>query len=492
MFMNYKSTIFAAALLCLTSMVSAQDTLRCSLADCRQMALELSQSGKAQEEMRKAAEYNRKAALAAMFPRVSANGGYRWNSKNAHLLGDQTDLGFGTVSTGNAFSWNPNSLLGQLEQHTAGTIFHQPIVNLENNVGQVISNAYQQAYDVLTVDIEHVLVAQVGVIQPIYTGGRLTQLYKIAKSTEQIANIRSTANHADIIMAVDEAYWRVVSVAEKKALAEEYYRLLCKLEDDVRNAVEEGMATQSDLLKVCAKRGDAEVKKLQAENGLTLSTMALAQVCGLPLRTVFLTDTEGLSETMLTSDSLDAESITAARSEMQMMHEVEKIARSNAKLASAGLQPNIIASASYIYTNPSVENGVHSDWQGRGFFTAGVTVNVPIAHADAILRYKAARHAANAVSLKVDEMREKLTLQTTQANQRLLEAQQKIAMAQLNKANATEVLRMAEESFEAGMITASDLMMAQTAWLSAASELVDAQTEAKTNETQLRKYLGQL
>jgi outer membrane protein TolC len=96
------------------------------------------------------------------------------------------------------------------------------------------------------------------------------------------------------------------------------------------------------------------------------------------------------------------------------------------------------------------------------------------------------------VSLKVDEMREKLTLQTTQANQRLLEAQQKIAMAQLNKANATEVLRMAEESFEAGMITASDLMMAQTAWLSAASELVDAQTEAKTNETQLRKYLGQL
>ena len=51
---------------------------------------------------------------------------------------------------------------------------------------------------------------------------------------------------------------------------------------------------------------------------------------------------------------------------------------------------------------------------------------------------------------------------------------------------------MARESFDAGMVTASDLMMAQTAWLSAATDVVDAEAEAKTTETQLRKYLRTL
>ena len=492
--MKYKSTIFAAALLCLTSMVSAQDTLRCSLKDCREMALSLTHSGKAQQELLKAAEYNRKATFAAMFPRVSANGGYRWVSKNAHMLADEKAFGQGTAYAGNggSFQWNDNSFLSQLAQQTAGTIFQQPILDLQNGIGSALGQAYQKAYDVLTIDVEHVLVAQVGVLQPIYVGGRLIQIHKIAKSVENIAKLRSSAKNEELIVAVDEAYWRVVSVAQKKQLAEEYYQLLCRLENDVRAAVEEGVATQSDLLKVCTKRGDAEVKKLQAENGLTLSSMALAQACGLPLMTQFVLDESGLTETMLTNNSLDAAGATNGRSEIQMLEEAEKIARSNAKLASAGLQPNIIASASYAYTNPSVENGVRSDWSGKGFFMAGVTVNIPIAHADAILRYKAARHAANAATLTVEEMREKLTLQTTQANQRLMEAQQKIAMAQLNKENAAEVLRMAQESFDAGMITASELMMAQTNWLSAATELVDAQVEAKNHETHLRKYTGKL
>ena len=320
----------------------------------------------------------------------------------------------------------------------------------------------------------------------------MTQMYRISKSLENLASIRSKANHDDIIYKVDEAYWRVVAVSHKKALAEQYYELLVKLEGDVTEAVNEGMATQSDLLKVMTKKGEAEVKRLQADNGLTLSRMALAQVCGLPLSQVFELDDTGLGDTQLPVDQLAAQDAVSGRSEMQLVEEVEKIAKSSAKLASAGLQPNIIAAANYIYTNPNVENGVRSDWKGSGFFNAGVVVNVPIAHADAILRYKAAKHAAKVATLKTEETRELLTLQTTQANQKLMEAQQKIVWARMTEKNAAEVLRMAEESYEAGMITSSDLMMAQTAWLAAAGDVIDAEVEAKTSETKLRKYLRTL
>lgn len=461
------------------SSLTAGDTVYYSLQQCRDLALSSGASAKSQEESRLAAKYNRQAALAAMFPRISANAAYMWNSKNAHLLANTTDFSMGTATV------NPDgTATWEWKSGAQGSI--------SDAAGQFMADGYKAVYDRLTLNLTHILVAHVGITQPIYVGGRLIQAYKIAQAAENIASIQSEAKHDEIIYGVDEAYWRVVSVAKKKELAEQYYHLLCKLESDVKEALDEGLVTQSDLLKVTTKRGEAEVKKLQAENGLTLSNMALAQVCGLPLSTAFKLDVSGLSETSLPTDSVNAETAVSGRSELQLLQQAEQIAKSNAKIMAAGLQPNIVASAGYTYTNPNAENGVSHKWDGKGFFSAGVVVNVPIAHADDILRYKAAKHAARAVELKTEETRELLTLQTTQANQKLAEAQQKIALARLTQNNAAEVLRMAQESFDAGMITASELMQAQTAWLAAASDLVDAETEAKTTETQLRKYLGKL
>ena len=474
----------------------AADTLVTSLPACREMALSAGVSAKAKKEALLAAEYNRKAALAAMFPTISANAGYMWNSKNLHFVSNEAAFSFGTANVaadGTAsFHFNTNSALGNLQSQVAGTILETPVKNLSADIEQHIADAYKYIYDAATVDITHVVVAQATVMQPIYLGGRLIQMYKIAQASENMAKIESQAKREETIYKVDEAYWRVVAVTQKKQLAEQYYSLLCKLENDVQEAVNEGLATQSDLLKVTTKRGDAQVKKLQAENGLTLSNMALAQVCGLPLSTSFVLDYSGLGQTDLADSHLDAASAVANRSEMQLMEQAQEIANRTAKLASAGLQPNIVAQASYMYTNPNADNGTSSNWDGTGFFSAGVIVNVPILHADDILRYKAAKHAAKVVELKAEETRELLTLQTTQANQKLMEAQQKIALAQLTQKNASEVLRMAQESFDAGMITASELMQAQTLWLSAETDLVDAQVEAKTTESQLRKYLGKL
>ena len=457
----------------------AQDTLYYTLSQCRDMALTSGTSSKSQQEALLAAKYNRQAALAAMFPRITANATYMWSSRDIHLLANSATFPFGTatVNPDGTASWTWKDI---------------PPTTLSDDAGQLIADSYKAVYDKLTLDLKQIFVAHVGITQPIYVGGRLIHLYKIAKATENIANIESSTKRENTIYAVDEAYWRVVSVAKKKELANQYFQLLTKLESDVQEAVEAGLATQADLLQVVTKRGEAEVKKLQAENGLTLSNMALAQLCGLPLSTAFRLDESGLSETSLPVDSTNTEAAVANRKELQIMEEAQKIAKSNAMIAAAGLQPNIVASAGYIYTNPNAENGVSKNWDGKGFFTAGVVVNLPIAHADDILRYKAAKHAANAVALKTEETRELLTLQTTQANQKLTEAQQKIALARLTQNNAAEVLRMAEESFGAGLITASELMQAQTAWLAAASDLVDAEIEAKTTETQLRKYLGRL
>lgn len=466
-----------------------------TLEQCREMALNNSNGAKMEEEAKLAAEYTRKAALAAMMPRLTTNASYMWNSRDAHLLANQTTLPIGTTGVGadgsTWFEWGEDADWMKAAQQLQG-LNAEALSTLKNQAGQAIADTYGQLYDAFTVDMTHVLVAQVGLTQPIYTGGRLRELYRITQSAEKMVQIESDCKKENIIVSVDEAYWRVVSVEHKHRLAHNYYDLLVTLENNVQELVAEGICTQSDLLKVTAKRGEAEVKKLQADNGLLLAKMALCQACGLPLDTDIHPNNSSEDGNILAPEDLNTEETVANRSELRMLQEAENIARSNIRIMAAGLQPNIVASASYIYTNPYASNGLSNDWQNRGFFSVGVVVNIPIAHADDILRLKAAKHEAEIVTLKKEEARGLLQLQTVQAKQRLLEANQKVALAELNKKNCEEVMRMADESFQAGVATASDLLQAQTAWLSASTDLVDARVNAQVCKTYLNKYIGQL
>lgn len=497
--MKIYSGLTAMVLLCAIAVHADEPALvpTYTLPQCRQMALEASHNSEMRKEVQAAAKLNQQAALAAMFPKLSVNASYMWNSKSPVLLADEMRFNFGTARVGadgmGAFEWSETSFVNRLSQETRTLPdVHDRVLAMSNEGGQMIANVYQELYRALNPDLTHVVIGQVGITQPIYVGGRLRAMYDIAATARSIAEIEADNKQQELIVGVDEAYWRVVNVAHKKQLAEQYYNLLVTLENNVTELATEGLATQSDLLKVKAKRGEAEVKKLQAENGLLLSKMALCQLIGLPLHTDFVLEDSSLQDRLLHDTLAVSDEMLNARSEIQLLNAAEKMAKSNVKIMAAGLQPNIVAQANYIYSNPSVENGFSNQWKGTGFFNAGVVVNIPIAHADDILRLKAAKHEANIVALKRDEAKELLTLQVTQANQKVLEAQQKVVMTEMQVKNAEEVLRFAQEAFDAGMATASDLMQAQTAWQAACTDHIDAEVEAQVAETHYKRFTNTL
>lgn len=57
---------------------------------------------------------------------------------------------------------------------------------------------------------------------------------------------------------------------------------------------------------------------------------------------------------------------------------------------------------------------------------------------------------------------------------------------------ADENLRYATLGFEEGVIAASNVLEAHTAWLSAQSEKIDAQIDVKLTDIYLKKALGEL
>ena len=176
------------------------------------------------------------------------------------------------------------------------------------------------------------------------------------------------------------------------------------------------------------------------------------------------------------------------RTDIRMANAAQALTQEGVRMARAGLLPNIAVEGSYILSRPNLYNGFQDNW--GGMFSAGVVVNIPICHPGDIYALQAAKHKAVEAAYESEELQKLARLEVTTANYQMEIAKNKFLQAESHLANAVENLRLANESFEAGVITASDLMMAQTAWLQAKSEYLDAQIDIRIKQTLLQHALG--
>lgn len=455
-----------------------------TLDSCRALALQSNTHLKISSEQQSESEALRKMAAAQFFPKATFNGAYFWNQRNVQLLSDEQKerilhLGSNAVSnTALDFpTWIPASIQTSL-------------VNLlEDRIGQPVDAIGEHVVDALNFDFHHVWAGAATIYQPIYMGGKLRALYQAARAVDDLNGLRHDKERDDLLISVDEAYWRLVSVREKLALAQQYSDLLDTLLHNVELMVEAEVATQVDLAKVRVKQNEAHMSLTKAQSGLALSQMALLQVCGLD----FDGDYDFADPVTLAPraaiDSIDLEAVFAHRSEMRQLQQADRIAESGVRAARAMLLPNIVAQGSYVISNPNVFNGVQNNF--GGMFTVGAVVNFPIAHPGAIYATKAAKHRRAQVQYQMQEAREMITLQVNKLNYELRVANAKLAEAASNIEEAEENLRLAQDSFSAGLISSSDLLMAQTAWQQASSELLDARIEVQMDYLYLRQALGE-
>ena len=187
-------------------------------------------------------------------------------------------------------------------------------------------------------------------------------------------------------------------------------------------------------------------------------------------------------------DSIDMESVWQNRSEMKMLRISDSVARQGVRLAAASLKPNIAFTGGYLFSNPNLFNGFQNEWGGT--WMAGVAVNIPILHPGAFYSVKAAKAKRREIAYQIEEAQDMIELQVNKVKAELDLAFKKYDQAKSNLIQAEENLRLADESFKAGMCSSSDLMAAQTAWISAKSEVLDSEIEIAMNNTYLKVACG--
>lgn len=483
--MEYTKKLTAALWVFLAGAVSAPVSTAetYSLDSCRAMALSNNKELMVKAERVRQAGYQRKQAFAAYLPALDFAGGYTYNQKKLSLFDSDQLLptkSFNLATQSYEFNVVTNP------------ITHQPVTTPDGT--PIPSEVALIPKEAMEFDIHNVFFGAVTLTQPIYMGGKIVAMNRLAKIQEEANRMLQENESQNVIYAVDAAYWTVVSLNAKHRLAKSYVNLLDTLDRNVKLMLDQGVATRSDLLSVDVKLNEANVDLLKVENGLSLSRMALAQICGLPVHSDINVADEGVAQAIPSAEiatRYNMEEVYSRRPDLRALEMASEATVQQKRVALSEMLPNIALIGSYSFTNPNMFDGFKNRFGGA--FSVGVMVKIPLWHWGGNYNgYRAARSAETISKIQVADAREKIDLQVYQAAYKAQEAVKTYLATESNLAKAQENLRTATLGFREGVITTDDVMAAQTAWLKAHSENIDAMIDVKLCDVYLSKVLGTL
>lgn len=454
------------------------------LDSCRAMALRNNKQLMMSRERIRKADYQNREAFAAYLPAIDFAGGYMYNQRELSIFDSDQLLptkSFDLTTQSYQFNLVKNPVTGEPIKGPDGQYIPSTVALIPK--------------EAMTYDIHNVFFGAITLTQPVFMGGKIVAMNKITKAAQNAARELNSAEAENVIYAVDAAYWMVVSLKAKKELADSYVNLLDSLDRNVTLMYREGVATRSDVLSVDVKLNSARVDQLKVDNGLVLARMALAQVCGLPVNTVFtLADEDNAAPVPVAStdaDVTDMEAVYARRPDLRALEQGVEVARQQKRVALSSMLPNVALIGSYEFSNPNMYDGFKKRFKGA--FSVGAMVSIPIWHwGGNISKYRAAECDEVIRRLELEDARELVSLQVSQASFKTQEAYRTYAMTVSNLESADENLRSATLGFREGVTTTDLVMAAQTAWLKAHSEQIDAMIDVQLCQTYLSKALGTL
>ncbi len=492
------------ALCCMTLTAGAQRVL--TLDECHQLALKNNKKLKVSEEEVNKARYEMYSSYANYLPKVSATATYTHNNRSVQLLSDENIAALsniGTMTQAEIDAYRQELLAIYMSDPSAvislAMLHDDPIVSklvadfMSLNVEDALNQIGEQVADAFNIDTKNVYSGIVTVQQPIFAGGKIVAYNQITKDLKEVAESKLDLQQQEVVVTTDQAYWQIVSIANKLKLAESYTESLRTLNTDVEKMVAEGVSTNSDQLAVKVKLNEAETALLKAQNGLALSKMLLCQICGLPLDSDIVLADEKLDDVLLTTQKpcYSESEIEANRPELRCLSLASDIYAKKVWVTRADYLPTIGAFGNYTLSNPSCFNGFQNEFNGMWSF--GVMAKIPVFHwGEGYNKTRMAKAEAKIQQYNYDDTKEMIMLQVRQCETRLNEADSRLKQTQEKLNDADENLRMANSGFREGVVESSVLNLAQTAWLQAHSEYIDAKIDCIMAEVNLRKAAGVL
>lgn len=424
------SLVFALCFVCM----QAQEALKLSLQECREMALEASEDLQKADNERLKAEYDKAIAETAYLPDISATG-----------LGEyMTDM------------------------ESMGMVFR----------------------------MRGMYMAGITLAEPIYVGGKIRAGNKLAKIGEEAAEETLRSTRAEVIADADNAYWTYISVLSKIKMLESIMEQMDTLFSQVGTSLEAGMSTRSELLRVEANRSDIAYQIQKALSGANLCRLSLCNVIGCDFDTLIEPTDTVITPTLI--EYLEVGTTTSRPElrllDMQLEAAKQQVRSTRADfLPQLALSVGYVyyGNMKMITGKGTAEEYTMNMEDGMGM--AMLSLSVPIFHwGEGRKTVKKAKLDVHNAELDLQKNRRLLNIEEQQALQNLKDGRQLVQVADLGYQQAEESYRIENERYLGGMGTLTDLLDAQGQLMQAESNLIEAQTQMKIYETEYLRVTDRL
>lgn len=323
--------------------------------------------------------------------------------------------------------------------------------------------------------LEEGLIGMVTAVQPVFAGGKIINGNKLAQIAVDAARLQHDLSKEEVLQKTEKYYWQIVLLKEHLSTINSVDTLLARIYNDVNKAVEVGVASNNDLLKVELQQNEIASSRLELDNLLILSKMLLAQYIGTSMDSlqrmdVAYFDAEDRKDLLSYYISND-ESLYRLAS-YQLLDKNIEAAKMQTRMKRGEYLPTIGVGASYANENLLGKSTNH------GIVFAKVSIPITGWWGGSHALKKKRIEERKAINEKED-LSGQLVLKIQQTWNSLHEAEKQISLAQSAVEQSSENMRMNRDYYNAGTSPISDLLDAQTLYHQSCNRLTIAQINYK-------------
>lgn len=328
--------------------------------------------------------------------------------------------------------------------------------------------------------------------QPIFTGFRLSGTSEMAEYSYEAAQQDFSADENTMVYNIKNAYWSLFKAIQFKNVIDENVAQVKAHLEDIQNLFKQGLTTKNDMLRVQVQLSEAELRQIDARNGVRLAMISLNNTIGLPLSTQLQIqeDVKSREDNLRNIDEL-TETAFANRPELKAMEFRVKASETGIKIAESSWWPQLVLQGNYSYARPNQRIFPSTDeFNGTWDVTVALQMNLWNWGQTSDQTTQAETQYEQAKDTYYD-MRDGVTLEVTQNYLNVMKASEKVVVSEGSVNQAQENYRVTSEKFKNGLILNSDLIDAEVDLLQARTNYVQSIVDYELAKANLEKSIGQ-
>jgi outer membrane protein TolC len=327
--------------------------------------------------------------------------------------------------------------------------------------------------------------------QPLFTGFKLLSLRKAAEYSFNANEVEHTKEINEAALKIRIAFWNFYKSKKVALLIHENLKALTIHLKNTREFLDNGLVTKNDLLKIDLQYSNLQLKKIDAQNNVSLARVNFNKAIGLQL--------DEQTEIKTTDNFIDINSYNynellieafEKREELKVHNLRLKAGEENLSAARAGWFPSFYLFGHINYSNPNqrilpLENKFNSTWD------VGVSMNWNLWDWGGT---KAKTVQAEQAVIQTEEMlkiiKDGIETDVYRNYLKLISENDKVEVSKKMVEAADENYRITNEKYLQQLATSSDLIDAEVELLNAKTLLATSKVDLELARTELEKSVG--